>query len=352
MNNNFNQSGQFGGWTPSPYGNGAGMFNEQYLKNVQKERDKQEIKKISNKCFFAVIWYVLISYGISFLIVFTSWVFPSISKIYNESLPSLAFDIILSIFTIVAPFLFAHLAIKKEKLSVVGLPFGTTFNKKASKYLVMMFLPVMIISAIAINYISLFIQGMLGIEFTSNISGITLYGVKETLLGVLSIAVVPAIIEETIIRGIVMQPLRKYGDVFAIIASAGLFACMHGNMVQIPYTIIGGLLLGFLVVATGSLWPCIVLHFINNLYSVIVVSVNDNFGETPSIIVTAIMILGFIIIGLIGTIKFVKLKYKVDLSEGETLLTSEEKFSAFLKNGPAIVAIILLVLVVLSNIKF
>lgn len=352
MNNNFNQSGQFGGWTPYSYGNGAGMYNEQYLRNIQKEQEKEKIKKISNSCFFAVILYVLISYGISFLIVFTSWVFPSISKIYNESLPSLAFDIILSFLTIGIPFFIAHLMMKKQKLTVVSLPFGTTINKKASKYLVMVFLPVIIISAIVINYFSSFLQGKLGVEFTSAVNDITLNGAKETFLGVLSIAVVPAIIEETIIRGIVMQPLRKYGDAFAIFASAGVFACMHGNLVQIPYTIVGGLLLGFLMVLTGSLWPCIVLHFINNLYSVILVSVNDNFGDKAAIIVTGIMILGFVITGLIGTIKLLSMKYKVDLSAGETLLTSKEKASSFLKNGPAIIAIILLVLVTLSNIKF
>lgn len=351
MNYGFNQNGQFGGWRPSPYGNGTEMYNEQYLKYAQKEQEKQKIKKIGSKCCLAVIWYILISYALSFLIVFTSWFFPSISKIYNETLPSLAFDIIITFLAIGVPFFSVHLTLKKEKLSKV-LPFGTTYNKKAAKYLVMIFLPVMVLSAIAVNYISSIFQSMLGIEFTSSVSEITLTGAKETFLGVLGIAVVPAIIEEAVIRGVIMQPLRKFGDKFAIITSAVLFACMHGNMVQIPYTVIGGLLLGYLAVATGSLWPSVVLHFINNLYSVIVVSANDNLGENAYIIITALLLVVFAVVGVIGTIKYSKLKYKVALSESEVSLTIGEKISAFIKNGPAVVAIVLLTLVTISNIEF
>jgi membrane protease YdiL (CAAX protease family) len=351
MNNGFNQNGQFGGWASSSYGGGAEMYNEQYLKFVQKEQEKEKIKKISSRCFFAVIMYVLISYVLSFAIVLISWIFPSINKIYSETLPSLAFEIIVTFLAIGMPFFVIHLIFRKEKIST-ELPFGTTYNKEIAKYLVMIFLPVMILSAIAINYVSAIFQEILGLEFTSNMSDITLNGGKETLLGVLSVAVVPALIEETIIRGIIMQPLRKYGDKYAIIASALLFAVMHGNMVQIPYTVIGGLLLGYLAVVTGSLWPSIVLHFVNNLYSVVVLSVNDNFGENASTIVTAVMLLVFAIVGIIGIVKLTKMKCQLTLSKGNSLLTIGEKVTATLKNGPAIVALVLLTLITISNINF
>ncbi len=351
MNNGFNQNGQFGGWASSPYGSGAEMYNEQYLKYVQKEKEKDTLKKISSRSFFMVILYVLISYALSFAVLFISWVFPSISKIYNETLPSLAFDIIITFLAIGVPFFILHRIFKKEKISN-DLPFGTTYNRDVAKYLVMVFLPLMVLSAIVINYVSAFFQQIFGIEFTSSVSEITLAGGKETLLGFLSIAVIPALIEETVIRGIVMQPLRKYGDKFAIIASSLLFAIMHGNMVQIPYTVIGGILLGSLAIITGSLWPSVILHFINNLYSVIALSVNDNFGETASLIATAIMLVTFAIVGAIGVVKLVKMKPHISLSNGSSILNASEKASAALKNGPAVVALVILVLVTLSNINF
>ncbi len=351
MNNGFNQNGQFGGWNTSPYSSSSEMYNEQYLKFVQKEKEKEKIKKISSKCFLVVIFYVLISYLMSFAIVGISWVFPSINKIYNDTLPSLAFDILVTLFAIGLPFFVLHLSLRKDKISGC-LPFGTTYNRDVAKNLVMVSLPIMILSAIAINYVSAIFQEILGIEFTSSVGEISLNGVKETILGIISIAIVPALLEETVIRGIVMQPLRKYGDKYAIIASALLFAVMHGNMVQIPYTVIGGILLGYLTISTGSLWPSIIMHFINNLYSVIVVSVNDNISEIASGIVTAVMLVVFSIGGVIGFINLTKMKYKLSLSGGSSTLSAGEKVSATLKNGPAVVALIILGLVTISNIKF
>lgn len=350
MNNFYNQNGQFGGWNSSPYGYEAEMYNEQVLKQTQRKNKMEEIKKIGSKCGLAVILYVVISYGLSLLLILVSWIFPSISKLYTETVPALAFDILVTIFAIAVPFFIIHKKMKKEKISEV-LPFGTTYNKELAINLVMIFIPVMVMSALAINSVSAVIQEILGIEFESAVSEITLAGTKEAFMGILSVALVPAIVEEAVIRGIVMQPLRKFGDKFAIIASAVLFACMHGNMVQIPYTVVGGMLLGYLAVATGSLWPSVILHFVNNLYSVVVIVTNDNYGENASALAIALMLIAFAIIGVVGVVRLIKLKYKVTLEE-EKSLTIGEKISSFVKNGPMIVAIAMLIVITISNIKF
>lgn len=70
-------------------------------------------------------------------------------------------------------------------------------------------------------------------------------------------------------RGVVMQPLRKYGDWFAILTSAFVFALMHGNLVQAPFAFIAGIGLGYAVIASGSLWTGILIHLLNNSISVI-----------------------------------------------------------------------------------
>lgn len=350
MNNFYNQNGQFGGWNSSPYGYEAEMYNEQVLKQTQRKNKMEEIKNIGSKCGLAVILYVVISYGLSLLLILVSWIFPSISKLYTETVPALAFDILVTIFAIAVPFFIIHKKMKKEKISEV-LPFGTTYNKKLAINLVMIFIPVMVMSALAINSVSAVIQEILGIEFESAVSEITLAGTKEAFMGILSVALVPAIVEEAVIRGIVMQPLRKFGDKFAIIASAVLFACMHGNMVQIPYTVVGGMLLGYLAVATGSLWPSVILHFVNNLYSVVVIVTNDNYGENASALAIALMLIAFAIIGVVGVVRLIKLKYKVTLEE-EKSLTIGEKISSFVKNGQMIVAIAMLIVITISNIKF
>ena len=68
------------------------------------------------------------------------------------------------------------------------------------------------------------------------------------------VAVVPPLTEELAIRGVIMQPLRRYGDRFAVVASAVLFAVLHGNLIQAPFAFIAGLGIGYAVCITGSLW--------------------------------------------------------------------------------------------------
>ena len=121
---------------------------------------------------------------------------------------------------------------------------------------------------------------------------------------------------------------------------------------EIQYTVIGGLLLGYLAVATGSLWPSVILHFVNNLYSVVVIATNDNLGENASVLAVILMLICFTVIGVIGLIRLIKLKYKVTMEEDSKLLTTREKISAFVKNGPMIVAIIMITVITISNINF
>lgn len=71
------------------------------------------------------------------------------------------------------------------------------------------------------------------------------------------------VVEEILFRGGVMGALRPAGKRFAIVFSALLFGAFHGNLVQIPFAFLIGLVLGY-VAAEYSLGWCILLHWINN----------------------------------------------------------------------------------------
>ncbi len=90
----------------------------------------------------------------------------------------------------------------------------------------------------------------------------------NVLMYYLTVAIMPALTEEFAFRGVILGSLRKYSDGLAVVVSAGLFALMHGNFVQIPFTFCCGLMFGFLVVKTNSLLPSIIVHFLNNGLSV------------------------------------------------------------------------------------
>ncbi len=77
--------------------------------------------------------------------------------------------------------------------------------------------------------------------------------------------VFPAFFEEFLFRGIVLGQLRRFGEGFAIFTSALLFGMFHGNLQQIPFAFLVGLVLGYLLVRTNNLWLTAGVHFLNNV---------------------------------------------------------------------------------------
>ena len=93
--------------------------------------------------------------------------------------------------------------------------------------------------------------------------------VLSLVLNLVSTAVLPALVEEMVFRGYILGALRPQGDGLAIVFSAVFFGLLHGNLLQIPFAFILGLIFGYLTVQTGSIWPAVLLHFLNNAFSVV-----------------------------------------------------------------------------------
>ncbi|MCQ2354151.1 MAG: CPBP family intramembrane metalloprotease [Clostridia bacterium] len=82
-------------------------------------------------------------------------------------------------------------------------------------------------------------------------------------------ALVPGFCEEFLFRGTVLSNLLPYGKTTAVVGSAVLFALMHGNPMQFFYAAAAGILLGIVYVRTGSVWPGMFIHIINNYIGVL-----------------------------------------------------------------------------------
>lgn len=81
------------------------------------------------------------------------------------------------------------------------------------------------------------------------------------------------ILEELIFRGVLLEGLRKYGNLFGIIMSAVLFGLMHQNIAQCLPAMAIGLVWGYIAVKSGSLIPSIFLHILNNTMSAVLLVV-------------------------------------------------------------------------------
>lgn len=149
------------------------------------------------------------------------------------------------------------------------------------------------------------------------------------IISILGGAILPALVEEFALRGVVLGSLRKYGDTFAIIVSAAIFGIMHGNLEQMPFAFIIGLYLGFITVKTGSVWSAVLLHFINNACSFMF----DIFGTllgTSEYIVNVIYFFIMVVLGFIGIAKAKSIELFSLPKDTDCELTLSKKISTVL----------------------
>lgn len=98
-------------------------------------------------------------------------------------------------------------------------------------------------------------------------------GPGDTLLSLAAVALLPAVCEEVLLRGVLLPALltRQRARV-AVLVSAALFASLHiletsdggVSLYQVPQALLVGLALGVLRIRSGSLLPCILAHMLYN----------------------------------------------------------------------------------------
>lgn len=90
------------------------------------------------------------------------------------------------------------------------------------------------------------------------------YSVGFLFLNLLLSCVLPALCEETAHRGMLLKSSLSFGALKAIIFSSILFGLIHMNIQQTFYATIIGFYLGYIALHTDSIWPCVIIHFMNN----------------------------------------------------------------------------------------
>lgn len=121
------------------------------------------------------------------------------------------------------------------------------------------------ISTAFASIISMFGYETLPLNSTGSTQTIT-YGLlfKEFLLS----AVLPGICEEFLHRGIMLSAGKKYANPkFCLFISSLLFGLMHLNINQFFYAAIMGVLMGIVCLVSESIYPTIIIHFMNNFLS-------------------------------------------------------------------------------------
>lgn len=107
--------------------------------------------------------------------------------------------------------------------------------------------------------------------FSTNVIAGTMEGITGMLpyvAGISLMALLPAVVEETTFRGVLLNSFHRDSNPWpAILFSALCFGCMHMNFNQIAYALILGIFMGILLEASGSILSTMLLHFLFNATS-------------------------------------------------------------------------------------
>lgn len=142
-----------------------------------------------------------------------------------------------------------------------------------------------------------------------------------TVTGFFGICIVGPIMEEIIMRRVVLKEMEKLTKSmwWGIIISSALFAIIHINPIQVVFAMPAGIFLGWLYCKTGSLLVPVCIHILNNTISFITMNIGSDSEITLNSTLGVTLFLVFILVSAISGIWIVryyaKLKKEQELQE-------------------------------------
>lgn len=334
------------------YGAPHNYFNPQYLeeqrkKLLERRHHEKRIKTLGTNAGLILLILLAISFILSFLLVT-----PSFSKLYESNLTfASAFGVFYSVISVGGAFLIGAKILKSQKL-FKAIPYNPPKDKSKAFSLVLIGFG----GCLLANYVTVFLRLLgegFGIysDYTAMQDPSSTFDVIMIFIGS---SLIPPLVEEFAIRGVLMQSLRKYGNLFAIIASAFVFGVFHGNAVQMPFAFLCGLFIGYAVIASESLWTGVIIHALMNGMSAISSGLVYYFDEYVSNNFFYIGSAVGITLGIIGVIVYLT-KYKNDETLKDTGSCSDmtlgEKFIKFNTSPMMIIAIVLYVIQAITQLS-
>lgn len=324
-------------------------FNSNYFTPdyfYRKEKERKSLRKAGALCGLGLLGYVFIQNVLALGIQAVGlW-----DKYTSDSFFQSGADIFLTFGGVLLPFVIINRLIKKH----TGAGETLIFDRRVSKGSFLLSVIAGSGLCMAANVVSsLFIGIMSAFGFTLTSPDVPMpEGSAGFFLSVIRVVVVAAMAEELSLRGYVMGNLKKYGDTFAIGASAVLFAIMHGNLVQAPFALMAGFTIGYFTVKTGTLWTGIMIHGVNNFISLALSYIIETAGEETGALLSAGIIYGLGFVGVIATFIFFTKNRIIRLSDGNTVLSAGEKIGSFFFNIPMILAFLLMLYITSNYVTF
>ena len=125
--------------------------------------------------------------------------------------------------------------------------------------------------------LTLLLSNLVGILLTSLGIEAPTTEVGSLALDLLSSALAPAVLEEMLFRLAPLMLVAPRCRRKAFVLSTVCFALVHGSLFTVPYALFAGAVLSFLAISTGGVLFPIMVHFVNNTVSVLIMHLGESF---------------------------------------------------------------------------
>lgn len=310
---------------------------------TEEYKETKAIKRVSNYIGLAIILLFIFSIFAMGILDVIARIFTPHSNINDafKGLDPVIFylrDSILAIIAHVLPFYISSSFMNNKISDLIQFK---TFDKKFG------------LACIGIGMMTCFYADFTAYSLLFNLNSIGLYphiptdfpydnNTASIIMYIISMSIIPPLVEEFAFRGIILGSLRQYGDGFAILVSSVLFGLIHANFGQIPFAFIGGLILGFLTVRLNSILPAMIIHFLNNFSATIFDIIKKNFGSYYQTLAQNLFSLTSVLIGILCLIYILnKDKNFFSIQRSTSVLNLKQKFKAFSSSAVMIIVLII-----------
>lgn len=325
----------------------ANNYGEQIA--TRREIEQENLKKRAGKCSRLIFLLGLMAISLNLLVVVCIKVFQLVTKNNNNILQLLDKEYI-NIFLGMVPCIIIDLVIIYIGTNTTNINLKNIFkksiaDKKVTLFAIMSVGGVLLITT-TLNAIYMVITQAMGITTPSPDFSFP----KSAFLAVIYIAyvcLIGPILEEIIFRGIILNYIKPYGKITAIIFSAILFTMFHLNLIQFMTPLLLGVLLAFVAIKTDSVKASIIIHIFNNTVATVLSLI-----YSVNIVLYGVIIFMYIVFGMIALVFFI-MKYKDDINN---MILEEIHFSSLIKkigycfcNLWAVIYVIFYVIIIMWN---
>jgi len=187
--------------------------------------------------------------------------------------------------------------------------------------IVLMSVPAYIVALMLNNIVVFFLQ------FIGDVPGQPIpvpKNFQELVVGILIVAVSPAICEEMLHRGVLLKAYENRGSMKAVVITSVFFGIFHYDVTNFLGPVFLGLLMGYFVIRTNSIFAGMLAHFLNNTIAELLQFFNPENEPAVKKITVSFVEMGYILLyGFAGAVLlWGLLKLFGNITNGRAILRS------------------------------